>query len=262
MAEDERGDGHRDDGGSDPSPTWSWPPPGSAGAAAPSGGDPQMYPAPPSGAPGPAGQAPRDEPPAGDPTSRVRFQEAGVTQPRPPTVGEARARDKARERREQADLAAAEAARRKSRRTKILLGSGAVVGVVGLVAVAYAVLGSDDDVTAQCTTREGVVVEDRYCDGTPNSSGFFFVGGSSYRYNYGGYGSLGQRVSGGSTVYPRGASVRTSSGSDVSSTGTTTRSGGSSGGTSAGSGSGSSGSDSGSVSRGGLGSSSGKSSGS
>ncbi|WP_460865381.1 hypothetical protein [Rhodococcus aerolatus] len=225
-----------------------------------------MYPAPggPPDPPGPPAATPPD-----DPASRVRFQEAGVTQPRPPTVAEARARDKARERRQQADLADAEARRRRSRRTKILIGSGAVVGVVGLVAVAYAVVGSDDEVTARCTTSDGVVVEDRFCDGSPNTSGIFLVGGRSYRYNYGGYGSLGQRVSGGSTVYPRGASVSTSSGADVSSTGTTTRrsgsggsgSGGSSdgGGSSAGSGSSSG---SGSVSRGGLGSSSGKSSGS
>lgn len=276
--------------GSEPdgAPAFQWPPPsqsqpGQSQPGQPGTGQPVSSYGPPVPSPGPdpatppGGQPPGGQPsgdqpfgappPGQDPSERVRFQEPGVTQPRPPTVGEARARDKARARRQETDLASAEAARKKSRRKKILIGSGAVVGVVGLVAIAYAVVAPDDDVaTAQCVTNDGVVVEDRYCDGSPNSSGVFLVGGSSYRYNYGGYGSLGQRVRGGSTVYPRGVDVRTPSGATIGSTGSKSTGSGSSGSGSSGSGSGGSsagsgssgGSDAGSgtVSRGGLGSSS------
>ncbi|MDQ3579344.1 MAG: hypothetical protein M3443_17480, partial [Actinomycetota bacterium] len=53
-------------------------------------------------------------------------------------------------------------------------------------------------------------------NGGYTSGGFIFIGGSSYRYNYGGTGAIGQRVSGGSYTAPSGnTSVKTQSGKSV-----------------------------------------------
>ena len=75
----------------------------------------------------------------------------------------------------------------------------------------------------------GVVVDDSNCavpaentTATGGGGGFAFfpiflgAGGRQYHYNYGGTGTIGQTVSGGTTTVPRdGTKVRTSSGSST-----------------------------------------------
>jgi hypothetical protein len=152
---------------------------------------------------------------------RIRRQEAGTTRPRPPTVGEARARDKARKQRAEderlaAEAAAAEAAK-KRRRRNAMIGGVAVVGVVGLVALGYAVL-SSDTVEATCIDpNTEIVVDDSYCArGTPGAGGMFIYAGSQYRYYYGGHGGgVGTKMSGGTVVTPKGATIKTKSGTTI-----------------------------------------------
>ncbi|MBH0775406.1 hypothetical protein IT779_03780 [Nocardia sp. NEAU-351] len=158
-------------------------------------------------------------------------QEPGVTQPRPPTVAEARARDKARRNAEQAHRAATAAADAKRRtRNRVLIGGVAVVGVAGLVGggyLAYRALTAPDRVTASCVqineNGQEVVVDDKYCQ--PGQSGF--VNDSSgagivvlgawpqYRYYYGGSSTIGKPPTGGTTVRPKGAEIKTKSGTTV-----------------------------------------------
>ena len=95
------------------------------------------------------------------------------------------------------------------------------VGVVALVAIWYAAA-SPKNVTAQCTDSNNVIVDDDYCDesyyrshGGYSSGGFIYIGGSSYRYNYGGSGVVGQKAVGGSYTIPKGANVTTKSGTSV-----------------------------------------------
>ena len=78
------------------------------------------------------------------------------------------------------------------------------------------------NVTAQCTDSNNVIVDDDYCDesyyrshGGYSSGGFIYIGGSSYRYNYGGSGVVGQKAVGGSYTIPKGANVTTKSGTSV-----------------------------------------------
>ena len=208
----------------------------------------------------------------------MRWQDESTT-PKEPTLAErkareraeARMRDEERRRREEEIVRADKERRSKTRRKRILVGTGVTVGVVALVAVGYAVAQPSEEVEAQCVDEETQeIVDDSNCS-TPvagNSSyhgggGFYpiFIGGGGrqYHYNYGGSGTFGQRVSGGTTSVPSaGTRVFTSSGRDISpsrsGSGSSASSG--SGRDSAGS-SGSSG-----VSRGGLGSSSSSSSGS
>ncbi|QXQ15886.1 hypothetical protein [Skermania piniformis] len=165
----------------------------------------------------------------------MRRQEPGVTQPRPPTVAEARARDKARRHAAEAQQAEEAAAARRRTRNRRLMGGAAVVGVVALVAVGYRALSSsNDDVTAHCIIDEnGVqqVVDDDYCArGTPGVGGIFILGGHQYRYYYGGTGTVGQAPRGGTTVLPKGATVTTKSGSTIQRGGLGSKSGGSSSG--------------------------------
>nr|WP_231496326.1 hypothetical protein [Rhodococcus sp. UNC363MFTsu5.1] len=156
---------------------------------------------------------------------RIRRQEPGTTVPRPPTVGEARARDKARkERAEQERLAAeaeAKAEERRRKRRKGLIGGAAVVGVVGLVALGYTAL-SSDEVQATCIDpNTEVEVDESYCTtGSPGSgamAGMFIYAGSPYRYYYGGSaGGVGTKVTGGTVVTPKGSTtVVTKSGTTV-----------------------------------------------
>lgn len=161
-----------------------------------------------------------DAPPKLKPLGSIQFQDAETTKPRPPTPAELRARKKHEEKQREIEEArlAAEAKRQKQKR--ILMGSAAAVGVVGLVAgVGYWLL-SPDNVTAQCaredTNGQPVIVPDSYCTGhTPGMNGFFFWGGHSYRYYYGSSGSIGQRPIGGSTSIPPGAHVSTKSGTTI-----------------------------------------------
>lgn len=172
---------------------------------------------------GPDEQGPdaQDATPARPGGGRIRRQEPGATQPRPPTVGEARAREKARKEREELERQAAETAakdeqRRRTRR-KAMIGGVAVVGVVGLVALGYTAL-SSDTVTATCINPDtNVEVPDEYCaNGTPGVGGLFIFAGSPYRYSYGGKGGgVGTVVTGGSTAKPQGATVKTKSGTTI-----------------------------------------------
>jgi hypothetical protein len=194
---------------------------------------------------------------------RMRFQDETTT-PREPTLAERRAREQARRRAEEAERAAeAEEERKRRLRKRVLVGAGVSVGIVAVIAIGYALAAPDDEIEAQCVDEEtGVVVDDSNCvtpaaNPTYHGGGGYFVyigdGGRQYRYNYGGSGALGTRVSGGTALPPKeGTTVRTSSGRVLSGGSSST---GTSSGTSAGSGSSSSGSTAGSpsVSRGGLG---------
>ena len=196
----------------------------------------------------------QDGPASEDATARMRFQDESTT-PREPTLAERKARERAL-RREQEEQEAREAEEQRSRtkRKRVLVGAGVTVGVVALIAVGYAVAQPDEEVQAQCVGDDGVIVDDANCvtpAGTTyhgGGAGFFPIfigaGGRQYHYNYGGSGTIGGPVVGGTTTVPReGTRVRTTSGR--------TPTVGTSGGGSVSSGS------SGSVSRGGLGTSGG-----
>lgn len=166
----------------------------------------------------------------------IRTQEPGVTRPRPPTVAEARARDKARMAREAAEQFAAEQAataeRKRRQNRKTLMGAVAVVGVVGVVALGYQMAKSDPDITATCVDANEVVVPDTYCgSGTPSGGGIFIWAGMPYRYYYGGSsGGVGTRATGGTLTQPSRTSARTKSGSSITRGGFGSSSAGSSGG--------------------------------
>jgi hypothetical protein len=164
-----------------------------------------------------------------DGRGRMRFQDETTT-PREPTLAERRAREVAARRAEEAELREAREAEERERsgrkRKRILIGAGVTVGVVALIAVGYSVVQSDDEVQAQCVDEEGVIVEDSNCVTPAASSGahygggfypiFIGVGGRQYHYTYGGTGTVGQRVQGGTTTVPKeGTRVRTSSGRTV-----------------------------------------------
>ncbi|MCX5046162.1 hypothetical protein OG921_23615 [Aldersonia sp. NBC_00410] len=220
------------DGGGPPDSTGGGPPdstgggpPDSTGGGPPdsTGGGPQ------DGAPEPGSSSGQQTPPRRGNVSR---QEPGTTQPRPPTVGEVRARKQARKQAAELEAAARAAEERRRKRNRRLIGGAAVVGVVAVVAVGYKVLSAHENVTARCVVMEDgseVVVEDRYCNGSPGMNGIFIVGGSQYRYYYGGNGTIGQSPTGGSTVKPKGAEIKTSSGTTVQRGGLGAKVGGSSG---------------------------------
>jgi len=166
----------------------------------------------------------------------IRTQEPGVTRPRPATVAEARARDKARKAREVAEQYAAEQAanaeQKRSQNRKTLMGAVAVVGVVGVVALGYQMSKSDRDITATCVDENSVVVPDSYCgSGSPGIGGVFIFAGAPYRYYYGGApGGVGTRATGGTLTQPSGTIAKTKSGSSISRGGFGSSSAGSSGG--------------------------------
>ncbi|GAA1953206.1 hypothetical protein [Amycolatopsis minnesotensis] len=163
---------------------------------------------------------PGDQPKRG----AMRFQDAENTTPREPTLAEQRARRQALIAEQEEEAANKELERKAGTRRKVLIGSGVTVGVVGLVAAWYAV-GTPEDVSATCTDKDGTVVDDKYCDPDyvtsqtggyhPGVGGFIFLGGNSYRYNYGGTGAIGSHVSGGSFDKPSNANVTTKSGKSV-----------------------------------------------
>ncbi|MBB3662527.1 type II secretory pathway pseudopilin PulG [Prauserella sediminis] len=161
---------------------------------------------------------------------RMRFQDPSTAAPREPTLAEQRARQQAavaeRERAAQAEQARLAAEQKSDSRRKLLIGSGVGLGLVGLVAGWYLV--KPDDVTAVCTDAEGTVVaNDDYCDedyvnshGGYVSGGFMFLpmpggGMQQYRYNYGGSGTPGTQVQGGSYNKPSGANISTKSGKSI-----------------------------------------------
>ncbi|WP_020668901.1 hypothetical protein [Amycolatopsis nigrescens] len=189
-------------------------------------------------------QTPEQQPQRGS----MRFQDAESATRREPSVAEQRARRKALQEEEEREIAQAAADRKSATKRKILIGSGVTVGLVGLVATYYTVA-QPENVQASCTDGNDIVVQnDDYCDeayvtshGGHVSGGFMFLplfmGGGQYRYNYGGTGAVGSRVSGGSFDKPANANVTTKSGKSVqrgglgisgkSSTGGTGKSGGS-----------------------------------
>ena len=150
----------------------------------------------------------------------VRFQDPATTRPRPPTVGETRAREKAERKRKELEKARVEAELKRYQRNQRLKGGAAVVGVVGVVAaLGYWAL-SPRSVTAQCVQEDAtggpIIVPDSYCTGrTGDSSGLFIYSGHQYRYYYGGTGTVGARPAGGTTIKPKGTTVKTSSGSTI-----------------------------------------------
>jgi hypothetical protein len=180
----------------------------------------------------PNGDGGPDEQPDGAPTpeesarGRMRFQDETTT-PREPTLAERRAREVAERRAAEAERQEAEERERSARKRKrILIGAGVTVGVVALIAVGYSVLQDDDEVQAQCVGDDGVIVDDSNCvtpaasSGTYYGGGFYpiFIGGGGrqYHYTYGGTGTIGQPVQGGTTAVPKeGTRVRTSSGKTV-----------------------------------------------
>lgn len=190
------------------------------------------------------------EPPTPTPESpppvqgSIEVQEPGVTQPRPPTVAEARARDKARKQAQEAQRAAAAAEDDKRRtRKRIMMGGVAIVGVAGLVGggyLAYRAFTAPDQVTASCVQvdedGDEVVVEDQYCgpgrqnfhDDSSAGSLILLAGWPQYRYYYGGTNTIGQAPKGGTTVRPTKAEIKTKTGTVVQRGGLGSRSGSSS----------------------------------
>jgi hypothetical protein len=194
---------------------------------------------------------------AGPRRGQVRYQDPETTTPREPTLAEQRARREAERRRKAQEEAAAAAEQRRSKmRKRVLIGGGVAVGVVAIVAIAYAASSGGDEVNAQCTDQNGVVVDDNYCSGTPTNGSYhggfvpIFLGGfgNQYHYNYGSSSPVGTVARGGSvTAPPSGTSIRSgttgSSLGSTSSNGTVSRGGlGVSGSSSGSSGSGSKGS--------------------
>ncbi|MBC3194410.1 hypothetical protein H7X46_25500 [Pseudonocardia sp. C8] len=155
----------------------------------------------------------------------MRHQDPASTTPREPTLAEKRAR----EQKLRADREAVRLKEARSKTTKrVLIGAGATIGVVALIAAVYAASSPDEEeVVAQCVDESGVVVPDENCSGpsrdgqVSHGGGFAFVpiflggGGRQYHYNYGSTSPIGTRVSGGTVSPPPG----------VSSGGTTVRSG-------------------------------------
>jgi hypothetical protein len=202
--------------------------------------------------------------PSSETTGRMRFQDENTT-PREPTLAERKARERALRREQEAqEQAEAEQQRSRTKRKRVMIGAGVTVGVVALIAIGYSVAQPEEEVQAQCVGDDGVIVDDANCvtpatgsNSTYYGGGAGFIpifigaGGRQYHYNYGGSGTIGSPVTGGTTTVPReGTRVRTTSGRTSTSGGSASSSSG---------GSVSSGS-SGSVSRGGLGSSGGGSS--
>ncbi len=150
----------------------------------------------------------------------IEYQDAETTKPRPATPAELRAREKFAKKQEELEKAREEAEAKRRRQKRILMGSAAAVGVVGVVAgLGYWAL-SAPSVTAQCVQEDPngqpVIVPDSYCTGhTAGLNGFFFFGGHQYRYYYGSSGSVGSRPIGGSTTLPKGATVTTKSGTTI-----------------------------------------------
>ena len=159
-----------------------------------------------------------DESTAAHPPGSMRFQDE-TTAPREPTVGEIRAREKSRRERAELEVVKAQEAETKRKRKRLLIGGVAAVGVVGVIAALYSATSSDNGVSARCVDPNGTVVADSYCGGSSHygSSSLIFLGGTGYRYNYGGSGSVGQKATGGSATAPKGSSISGSSGKSSSS---------------------------------------------
>ena len=150
----------------------------------------------------------------------MRFQDPATARPRPPTVGETRAREKAERKRQELEKARVEAELKRYQRNQRLKGGAAVVGVVGVVAaLGYWAL-SPRTVNAQCVQEDAsggpIIVPDNYCTGHGSGiGGLFIYSGHQYRYYYGSTGTVGARPAGGTTIAPKGTTVKTSSGTTI-----------------------------------------------
>ena len=174
---------------------------------------------------------------------QIRFQDPETTRPRPPTLGEQRARRKALEREAEREVEVAETERKSRTRRRILIGSGVTVGVVALISVWYSAA-SPSEVTARCAGDGDVLASDQnVCDenyvtshGGYVNNGIFFlpIGGggySQYHYYYGGNVGPGGRLSGGSLSAPSSnTTVKSSTGKTIQRGGFGISSGGKSGG--------------------------------
>lgn len=153
----------------------------------------------------------------------MEFQDPLTTTPRPPTPAELRARDKYE--RQQRELEEAQRAdeERARRRKRVMMGTVAAVGVVGVVAglMYWTSSGpSESSTSAQCVRDDPdghpVIVPDSYCGGyTPGLGGFFFLGGHQYRYYYGSSGGVGSPPMGGTTIPPERGTIKTKSGTSI-----------------------------------------------
>ena len=176
-----------------------------------------------------------EEPKQASPGGSMRFQDPATARPRPPTVGETRAREKAERERKEFERARFEANVKRYHRNQRLKGGAAVVGVVGVVAaLGYWAL-SPRTVTAQCVQENAaggpIIVPDSYCSGHGGGTGGLFIySGNQYRYYYGSTGTIGARPSGGTTVAPKGDTIKTSSGTTIQRGGLGTKFSGSGGG--------------------------------
>ncbi len=163
-----------------------------------------------------------------DETGRMRFQD-GSTGPREPSLAERRARELALRREAEERLRAEEDAEQaRKKRKRVLVGTGVTVGVVALIAVGYSAAQPQATTTAQCVDEEtNEIVDESNCVTPAATNGGYYgggfypifigVGGRQYHYNYGGSGTVGGPVVGGTTAVPReGTRVTTPSGRDVS----------------------------------------------
>lgn len=157
------------------------------------------------------------------PRGQIRYQDPATATPRPPTLGEQLARQRAEAEEHERELAERERAHRRSRtRRRIMIGSGVGVGLVALVAAGYTVA-SPQQVTASCVSDgDNVINSDQNCDegyvqshGGTFVGGVFFLSGHTYRYYYGGSGRPGQVATGGTYVRPPSAHVSTPSGKTI-----------------------------------------------
>jgi len=91
---------------------------------------------------------------------------------------------------------------------------------VGVVAgMGYWAL-SPRTVNAQCVQEDStggpIIVPDSYCTGHGGGTGGLFIySGHQYRYYYGSTGTVGARPSGGTTIAPKGTTIKTSSGTTI-----------------------------------------------
>ncbi|GAA0508875.1 hypothetical protein GCM10011581_19020 [Saccharopolyspora subtropica] len=173
---------------------------------------------------------------------RIRYQDPEHTTPREPTLAEQRARIAAEKRREEQRRAELEAAERRSqKRRRVMIGGGATVGVVALVAAMYSaseISNETNAVTRYCASEQNgqaVVADVEKCDETyvtshggyiDHDSGFIFmplfIGGPpvpQYRYAYTAPGapppSVGSTVPGSSFTKPTGTTIKDTSGKTI-----------------------------------------------
>jgi hypothetical protein len=164
--------------------------------------------------------AEQDEPGKFTSGGSVQYQDPATARPRPATPAELRAREKYEKKQREIEEARLAAEARRHQRNRRLIGAGAAVGVVGVVAgLGYWAL-SAPTVMAQCVRDDAngqpVIVPDSYCTGhTAGLNGFFYYGGHQYRYYYGSSGFVGSRPIGGTTTRPSGATIKTSSGTTI-----------------------------------------------